>query len=42
MASISSAGVGSGLDVKSIITQVMALEQRPKDQRAVHLEGPQL
>ncbi|OYY61288.1 MAG: hypothetical protein B7Y51_10460 [Burkholderiales bacterium 28-67-8] len=32
MASISSAGIGSGLDVKSIITQLMAIEQQPKDQ----------
>jgi flagellar hook-associated protein 2 len=29
MASISSAGIGSGLDVNSIITQLMALERRP-------------
>jgi flagellar hook-associated protein 2 len=29
MASISSTGVGSGLDVNSIVTQLMALEQRP-------------
>ena len=32
MATISSAGIGSGLDVKSIITQLMAIEQQPKDQ----------
>ena len=31
MAAISSAGIGSGLDVRSIITQLMAIEQRPKD-----------
>lgn len=29
MASISSPGVGSGLDVQSIVTQLMALERRP-------------
>ncbi|MEO5880947.1 MAG: flagellar filament capping protein FliD [Caldimonas sp.] len=29
MATISSAGIGSGLDVNSIITQLMAIEQRP-------------
>ncbi len=29
MASISAAGIGSGLDVKTIISQLMALEQRP-------------
>lgn len=29
MATISSAGVGSGLDVESIITQLMAIERRP-------------
>jgi flagellar hook-associated protein 2 len=29
MASITSIGVGSGLDVNSIVTQLMALEQRP-------------
>ncbi len=34
MATISSAGIGSGLDVKSIITQLMAIEQQPKDQLA--------
>jgi flagellar hook-associated protein 2 len=34
MAAISSAGIGSGLDVKSIITQLMAIEQRPKDKLA--------
>jgi flagellar hook-associated protein 2 len=32
MATISSAGIGSGLDVKSIITQLMAIEQQPKNQ----------
>jgi flagellar hook-associated protein 2 len=31
MAAISSAGIGSGLDVKSIISQLMAIEQQPKD-----------
>jgi len=31
MAAISSAGIGSGLDVKSIISQLMAIEQLPKD-----------
>lgn len=30
--SISSAGIGSGLDVASIVTQLMAVEQRPLDQ----------
>ena len=34
MASISSAGIGSGLDVKSIITQLMAIESQPKDKLA--------
>jgi flagellar hook-associated protein 2 len=34
MAAISSAGIGSGLDVKSIISQLMAIEQRPKDKLA--------
>ena len=29
MASISSAGIGSGLDVNSIVTQLMAIEQQP-------------
>ena len=29
MATISSAGIGSGLDVNSIITQLMAIEQQP-------------
>ena len=29
MATISSAGIGSGLDVNSIITQLMAIEQKP-------------
>ncbi len=29
MATISSAGIGSGLDVNSIVTQLMAIEQRP-------------
>lgn len=29
MATISSAGVGSGLDVESIVTQLMAIERRP-------------
>ena len=32
MATISAAGVGSGLDVKSIVSQLMALERRPLDQ----------
>ena len=31
MASISSAGIGSGLDVESIITQMMAIERKPID-----------
>ena len=30
--SISSAGIGSGLDVSSIVTQLMAVEQRPLEQ----------
>jgi ABC-type branched-subunit amino acid transport system ATPase component len=34
MAAISSAGIGSGLDVKSIISQLMAIEQQPKDKLA--------
>ena len=34
MATISSAGIGSGLDVKTIISQLMAIEQQPKDQLA--------
>ena len=29
MATVSSAGIGSGLDVNSIITQLMAIEQQP-------------
>ena len=29
MATISSPGIGSGLDVNSIITQLMAIEQQP-------------
>lgn len=33
--SITSAGIGSGLDVESIITQLMALERRPLDQISV-------
>lgn len=32
MTTISSAGVGSGLDVESIITKLMAIEQQPVDQ----------
>jgi flagellar hook-associated protein 2 len=32
MASITAAGIGSGLDVNSIISQLMALERRPLDQ----------
>ncbi len=32
MASISSAGIGSGLDVESIVTKLMTLEQRPVQQ----------
>ncbi len=32
MATISSAGIGSGLDVKSIVSQLMAIEQQPKNQ----------
>jgi flagellar hook-associated protein 2 len=32
MATISSPGIGSGLDVNSIVTQLMALERRPIDQ----------
>lgn len=32
MATISSAGVGSGLDVNGIVTQLVALERRPIDQ----------
>lgn len=31
MASISSVGIGSGLDVKSIVSQLVALEQKPLD-----------
>jgi len=31
MATISSVGIGSGLDVKSIVSQLVALEQRPLD-----------
>jgi flagellar hook-associated protein 2 len=31
MATISSPGIGSGLDVNSIITQLMAIERQPKD-----------
>jgi flagellar hook-associated protein 2 len=31
MATISSAGLGSGLDVESIVTQLMAIERRPID-----------
>src|SRR5512139_683024 len=29
MASVSSAGIGSGLDVESIVTKLMSIEQRP-------------
>ena len=29
MANISSAGIGSGIDVEKIVTQLMALEKRP-------------
>ena len=32
MATLSSPGIGSGLDVNSIVTQLMALERRPVDQ----------
>jgi flagellar hook-associated protein 2 len=42
MASISSPGIGSGLDVNSIVTQLMALEQRPitvLDQKEASLQG---
>ena len=31
MATVSSAGIGSGLDVNSIITQLMAIERQPLD-----------
>ncbi len=31
MATLSAAGIGSGLDVQSIVTQLMAVEQRPLD-----------
>ena len=34
MATISSPGIGSGLDVRSIITQLMAIERQPKDKLA--------
>ena len=33
MASISSAGIGSGLDVASIVSQLVAAERGPADQR---------
>ncbi|MBX3621900.1 MAG: hypothetical protein KF891_18175 [Rhizobacter sp.] len=32
MASVSSAGIGSGLDVESIVTKLMSIEQRPVTQ----------
>ena len=32
MATISSAGIGSGLDVNSIVTQLVALERKPIEQ----------
>ena len=34
MATISSAGIGSGLDVKTIVSQLMAIESQPKNQLA--------
>jgi flagellar hook-associated protein 2 len=34
MATLSSPGIGSGLDVRSIITQLMAIERQPKDKLA--------
>ena len=36
---ISSAGLGSGLDVASIVTQLMAIERRPLDQLATQATG---
>lgn len=39
---ISSAGVGSGLDVNGIVTKLMALEQQPitaLDQKEADLQG---
>lgn len=38
MASISSAGIGSGLDVNSLVTQLVAAERAPTDQRFAKLE----
>jgi flagellar hook-associated protein 2 len=35
MATISSAGIGSGLDVKSIVSQLVALEKKPLDKLAL-------
>ena len=34
MATISSPGIGSGLDVKSIVAQLVAIEKRAADQAA--------
>lgn len=39
MATISSAGIGSGLDVNSIITQLIALERRPINQLQTQKTG---
>lgn len=39
MASISSAGIGSGLDVNSLVTQLVAAERAPGDARFARVEG---
>lgn len=41
MATISSAGIGSGLDVKSIVSQLVALEKRPLTQLKAKAENVQ-
>lgn len=39
MASISSAGIGSGLDVNGLVTQLVAAERAPTDQRFAKIES---
>jgi len=39
MASISSAGIGSGLDVNSLVTQLIAAEKQPAQQRLAAVES---
>ncbi len=39
MASLSSAGIGSGLDVNSLVTQLVAAERAPADQRLAKAEA---